>query len=158
MVTVTARRRSPTNQRDWLWAAIGFVVICGFTYLFTRLSLDNVPGITRRRNGDCCNTEFVNNGWWMAMGGLIVPIWWVTRCQVWAAIPAVAVPTYASFYIASTTIDRYVESGWGDGLESLAYVGSIGHGLLFSIAAAIGFFSWRRRHPREKGKGSVKPD
>ena len=36
---------------------------------------------------------------------------------VWLAVPAVVIPTYATFHIANTVIDRYQESGWGDGLE-----------------------------------------
>jgi len=144
-VTDVAHPQSISLRQDWVRAAIGLVVICGLTYLFTRLSLDNVSGATRRRNGTCCNTEFVHGEWWLPMIGLVVPIWWVTRMMVWASIPAFAMPTYATFYVADTTVNRYVESGWGDGLESLAYVGSVIHGLLFAVAAAIGVLSWRRR-------------
>lgn len=79
------------------------------------------------------------------MVGLGVPIWWVTRAQVWAALPAVVIPTYASFHIASTVVDRYLDSGWGDGLESLSYVINIGHAFVFAVAAAVGAFSWRSR-------------
>ncbi len=141
---MTAASRSAERQ-SWLRAGIGLAVICVLSYLLTRLSLDSVPGVTRRANGDCCNTEFVNNGWWLAMVGLGVPVWWVTRTLPWLAIPAVVIPTYATFHVASTVIDRYLDSGWGDGLEVLSYVVSLGHALVFLVAAAIGIFSWRRR-------------
>lgn len=68
-----------------------------------------------------------------------------TRALVWAAVTAVAIATHASFRIASTVVHRYLDSGWGDGLESLAYVISIGHALVFAVAAAVGTFSWRGR-------------
>lgn len=156
-MSITAESASRARQRDWLYAGIGLVVICVAAYAFTRLSLDNVNGVTRRRNGDCCNTEFVNNQWWLPMFALALPIWWVTRSVVWAAIPAIAVPTFASFHVADTTVNRYVQSGWGDGLESLAYVGTIVHGFLFVLAAVIGIFSWRRRQRRAKTTYTEQP-
>lgn len=147
-VSIRGDPAPPKDQRDWLHAAIGLVILCVAAYLLTRLSLDNVAGVTRRRNGDCCDTEFANGEWWMPMFALALPIWWVTRSVPWAAIPATAIATYASFHIADTTVNRYVDSGWGDGLESLAYVGTAVHGLVFGLAALIGVVSWRHRQRR----------
>lgn len=124
---------------------IGLVVICVVTYACTRLSLDHVPGATKRANGSCCNTNFVNGGWWLTLAVVVIPIVWVAMFSRLAALVAVAVPTYATFHIASTTIHRYQVTGWGDGLEGLSYIASLIHLLMFMFAAAIGYFFWRRR-------------
>ncbi len=134
------------QQRDWVQVGVALLIICLATYAFTRLSLDNVPGATKRPNGTCCDTEFVNGRWWLGMAVLAIPIWWVTRLSLWAALPALALPTYATFHIASTTIQRYHDTGWDDGLEIFSYVGSILHLAVFLIAAGVGAYSWRRRH------------
>lgn len=149
-MAVTEQPATAPLQRRWIEAGIGLLVICVVTYVMTGLSLDNVPGVTKRRNGTCCHTEFVNDTWWLALAVVAVPIWWVTRSALWAGFVAVAVPTYATFYIASTTIDRYLDSGWGDGLEVLAYVGSVMHLCLFLVAATIGVWSWRRRRRQRR--------
>jgi nicotinamide riboside transporter PnuC len=79
-----------------------------------------------------------------------IPIAWVTRLSLWAALIALAVPTYATFYIAATTIHRYQNSQWADGLEVLSYIGSLLHLVIFLVAAAVGVFLWRRRRRRQK--------
>lgn len=79
------------------------------------------------------------------MVGLSIPIWWLTRTTgTWVGVLAVLVPTYATFHIASTVVDRYAQLGWSDGLEYFAYVISVGHTLVYAVAAAIGTLHWRR--------------
>lgn len=141
------------SKRDWIEVGVGLLVICVVTYVFTRLSLDNVPGATRRRNGSCCNTHFVNGGWWLMLGVLAIPICWVSRLSRWAGLVALAVPTYATFHIAGVTVHRYQVTGWGDGLEGLSYIGSTMQLLLFLVADVIGLFLWRRR----TGRGVRRP-
>ncbi len=157
MSTRATPETTSADPAPWVRASLGLVVVCVLTYALTRLSLDHPPGVTRRPNGGCCDTEFVNNDWWTSLAVLAVPIWWVARCLPWAAIPAFVVPTYASFHIASTVVHRYQVSGWGDGLEVFAYVGGIAHGIVFACAAAIGIFSWRRRRRRRPRDASA-PD
>lgn len=128
---------------------MGLIVLCVLTYVLTRLSLDNVPGVTERTTGPlrdrCCDTTFVNNGWWYAMVALCAPIWWLTRTVAWVAALAVVVPTYATFHVANTVVDRYAQSGWGDGLEALSYVISLVHAAVFLSVAASGILWWRHR-------------
>jgi hypothetical protein len=148
-VTVPATHATTaTSRRDWISIGVGLLVVCLVTYALTRLSLDNVAGATRRRNGDCCNTSFVNDGWWLMLTVVAIPIAWVTRLSLWAALIALAIPTYATFYIATTTIHRYESSGWGDGLEVFSYIGSLLHLVIFLVAAAVGLFLWRSRRRR----------
>jgi cobalamin synthase len=147
-VAATTAASTSNDRQNWLYAGLALLVICAVSYVFTWLSLDSVSGVTRRRDGSCCKTEFVNGDWWMWLFALALPVGAVARWVPWAGIVAVAVPTYASFYIANTTANRYVESAWGDGLESLGYVGSFVHGLIFAYAAVIGTRLWRRRRSR----------
>jgi hypothetical protein len=144
---VTTSTESPEAPKAGTWAVpvVGLLVICVVTFVLTWLSLDNVTGATRRPNGGCCDTSFVNSGWWLALAVAAVPIAWVWMHSRLAGLLAVVIPTYATFYIASTTIQRYQDSGWGDGLEVLSYVGSIMHLMLFLVAATVGYFVWRRR-------------
>jgi hypothetical protein len=144
-VTVETTAVTALAKRDWIAVGVGLLVIAVVTYALTRLSLDNVPGATRRPNGSCCDTNFVNTGWWLTLGVLAIPIGWTGRYSLWAALAALAIPTYATFYIATTTIHRYQDSGWGDGLEVLSYIGSSLHLLLYLLAAAVGAVLWRRR-------------
>jgi hypothetical protein len=130
-------------------AVLTLVVVCVATFLLTRLSLDNVPGVTRRPNGSCCNTAFVNGNWWQALLVMAVPIWVAARTHWWAGLLALAVPTYATFYIANTTINRYTDSGWGDGLEIFSYVGSVVHLIAFLVAYGYGSLVNRRRRQRQ---------
>jgi hypothetical protein len=137
------------SRRNWISVGVGLLVICIVTYALTRLSLDNVAGATRRPNGSCCDTNFVNSGWWLMLAVVALPIAWVTRLSLPAALIALAIPTYATFYIAATTIHRYQQSGWADGLEVLSYIGSLLHLVVYLVAAAVGLFLWRRRRRRQ---------
>jgi hypothetical protein len=132
-----------------LTAVLTLVVVCVAAFLLTRLSLDNVPGVTRRPNGSCCNTDFVNGNWWRAFLVLAIPIWVAARTYWWAGLLTLAVPTYATFYIANTTTNRYTDSGWGDGLEIFTYVGSVVHLIAFLVAYGYGSLAYRRRRQRQ---------
>ena len=146
-------RLDSTARQRWWQAGVGLVVVCVLTYALTRLSLDNVPGVTERTTGPvgerCCDTTFVNDGWWYAMLMLCVPIWWLTRTVEWVAALAAVVPTYATFHVANTVVDRYARSGSSDGLEVFSYAISFGHAVFFVSVAASGIL--RRRHPRNPG-------
>jgi hypothetical protein len=128
---------------------VTLVVVCVVTFQLTRLSLDNVPGVTRRPNGSCCETTFVNGNWWQALLVLAIPIWAAARIYWLAGLLALAVPTYATFYIANTTTNRYTNSGWGDGLEIFTYVGSAVHLIAFLVAYGYGLLAYRRRRQRQ---------
>jgi hypothetical protein len=130
-------------------AALTLVFVCVVTFLLTRLSLDNVPGVTRRPNGSCCSTTFVNGGWWQAFIVLVIPIWVAARPYSWAGLLALAVPTCATFYIANETTNRYINSGWGDGLRIFNYVGSTVHLVAFLAACGYGSLAYRRRRRRQ---------
>ena len=142
-------------RQDWLSAAAGLVGVCVLTYVLTRLSLDNVAGVIERTTGPvgdrCCDTSFVNSGWWYAMVVLCAPIWWLSRARWWMALLAAVVPTYATFHVAHTVVDRYARTGWGDGLEVFSYVISAVHAACFVAAAAIGILWYRMQRRRGHG-------
>ena len=141
---------APTRSgRNDLIAAVTLVVVCVVTFQLTRLSLDDVPGVTRRPNGSCCETAFVNGNWWQALLVLAIPIWVAARIYWVAGLLALAVPTYATFYIANTTTNRYTNSGWGDGLEIFTYVGSAVQLIAFLVAYGYGLLAYRRRRQRQ---------
>lgn len=155
MATTVHARRAP-DRGDWVKVGVGLLVICVGSYVLTRLSLDAVPGVIRHGRR-CCSTDFVNEGPWLWLGVMVVAIWWVTRYSLPAALLAVAVPTYATFHIATTIVQRYDDTGSGDGLEVLSYVVSIVHLLLFAAAAGVGVLAWRRRQraARTTGEGEA---
>lgn len=132
---------------------VGLLLVCAVTYVLTRLSLDNVAGVTRRRDGSCCNTSFVNSNWWAALAVLAVPIGWLAWKSWWVGLVALAIPTYASFHIAAVTIHRYQVTGWGDGLEVLSYIGTGMHLIIFAVAEGLGIYvaaRGRRRRLRKR--------
>lgn len=137
-------------RRSLVVIGVGLLLVLAVTYLLTRLSLDNVAGATRRRNGSCCNTSFVNDNWWAALAVLAVPICWLAWKSWWAGLVALAIPTYASFHIATVTIHRYLVTGWGDGLEVLSYIGTGMHLVIFSVAEGLGVLVAARRRRRRR--------
>lgn len=98
---------------------------------FTRLSLTNVDGEVYLGEGSY-ETEFVNMEWWWATFLLVIPIFFGAWAGVWTAPFAVVVSTAAVYHIADTNVERYVASGWADGLET-------GFGVLFVVVEAVLF-------------------
>lgn len=137
-----------TVKRSRTEACLGLVVVSVLSYVAVRLSLDDVAGATRRPNGSCCDTEFVNGWVWPWVLVIALPILWVAGRQPVLGLLAAAIASYASFHIVSVGIDRYLESGWGDGLESLGYIGSAAHAIVFALAAGLGYVWWRHRRSK----------
>ncbi len=143
-------------KRDWTMAGVGLVVVSVVSYAAVRLSLDDVAGATRRPNGSCCDTEFVHGWVWPWMLAIALPIFVIARWQPVLGLLAAAIASYASFHIVSVGIDRYLDSGWGDGLEILGYIGSAVHAFAFALAAGLGYVWWRRR--RSKHAQLLRPE
>lgn len=132
-VSTTTEQRGSAG-RPWIWAV---AAVC-LAALLVVLSLADVPGATRRANGSCCRTEFVNGPWWTACFALVVPIVLAARGSKLAGLAAALAGAAAVFFIADTVVNRYVESGWGDGLESLGYVYAMVQSVVFFLAVPLG--------------------
>ena len=92
----------------------------------------------------------MNSDWWLAAYLLAVPVFVVAhrypRLAVIGAV-IVAVPQWATAHIYFT---RFVETGWGDGLEGLAYFDAALRTVLFAGAAALGVHVQKRSAPQSR--------
>jgi len=131
-------------KRALVWTLVTVAGACAVAYL----ALADVAGVTRVA-GSTYETEFVNGGWWNLGFALAVPVYLATRASYWFAPAAVLIATVAQLYIADTVVERYLESGWGDGLESLSYAWAIAMGVFFALAAVGGVVVTHVRRRRE---------
>jgi hypothetical protein len=88
-------------------------------------------------------TEFANPVWWWAGFLLVVPVYMVSRRHPRAAVVCVIVALAPQFALPTIVIDRYADTGWGDGLEGSGYVAPVLMTLLFAVAAAFGYSAGR---------------
>jgi hypothetical protein len=138
---MTTTLTSPT--RPMRPAVIGAVLTMAAAGLLTYLALHNPPGAIPLGNNDY-DTQFVNDRWITASLLLAVPIFLVSRWSGWLGAATVLVAGGLQMVIAEVTVDRYVSSGWSDGLEAFAYVYGLAEALLFAVAAVVGWVLGRR--------------
>jgi hypothetical protein len=91
----------------------------------------------------------VNNGWWSAAYLLALPVFLIARESPLLAAAGVLIASVPQCVSAHIIVGRFVEAGWGDGLEGLAYVWAAMMTLVFVVAAVLGVFVTRRArsHP-----------
>jgi hypothetical protein len=144
-MTITAT--PPTAPRSWKRPALGALLTSATAAGLTFLALRNPPGAIPLGN-DNYDTQFVNDAWVTASLLLAVPIFlisWVSgRLGVLAALTA----GFCQFVIAEVTVQRYVDSGWSDGLEGLAYLYAFFVAAGFLVVALVAWFFGRRRRAR----------
>ena len=115
------------------------------------LALDRASGVTLRSPGDCCDTEFID-GPTLQLGWLALPLLAVAAyLSVRPAVLGLAGVVLADVLAAAETVDRYADSGWGDGLEVFAFLHPILMAVGGSVAILVGWLvrtSRRRPGPR----------
>jgi hypothetical protein len=137
--------RTPAHRR---WgSAAATVLTAGAAALLTYLALHNPPGVMAQ-GGDDYAVEFTNGPWDTLGLLLVVPIFLIGFRSVWSGLAAAAACGLAQFVLAGVTVERYVASGWSDGLEGLAYLAALLVSGLFVGAALLGFGLGRRRRRR----------
>ncbi|SFP96630.1 hypothetical protein SAMN05660464_0328 [Geodermatophilus dictyosporus] len=90
--------------------------------------------------GDSYRTEFVSGWWWLAFLLAPVPALAGRRRPVVARVLVLAL-VGPQFVTAVVCVTRYRESGFGEGLEALAFL----HPLLLTAVAAVLVAALRRR-------------
>ena len=110
----------------------------------SRLALDRAGGVTRP-GGRCCETEFIDtavlNASWLLVPVLAIAAVFSVRVA-FVGLVGVAVP---QFWAMKVTGDRYVESGWSQGLEVLGYLFPIGLIAVAVLCMSAGWHIGRRR-------------
>jgi len=87
----------------------------------------------------------MNFGWWWAICVLAVPVYFVARSYPRLAVVAFLTPVVPLCASAHIFFIRFGETGWGDGLEGLAYIYAGLATLTFAGVATWGFIAGRRR-------------
>ncbi len=90
----------------------------------------------------------MNFGWWWAAYLLAVPVFLASRRYPRLAVVAVLIASVPQWATAHIYFVRFSDSGWGDGLESFAYVYAVSMTLLFAGAATLGAVTGHRRQLR----------
>lgn len=116
-----------------LWS----VVTVAAAPLGAYFALAGVDGVTHTA-GSSSETEFVNGGIWMAAFLLVVPVYLAARASFFVAPAVVLAASWPQFHVARAVIERYHESGWGTGLESLNEVQAGFMAAAFVLAALLG--------------------
>lgn len=124
------------------------------------VALDLAAGVTRPR-GRCCETEFIDASTlrflWLLHPVLALAAVWSWRLAL-LGVPGVAVPQWLAM---GKVMDRYAESGWGDGLEVFGYLVPIQTAFIGAVPVLVGALvdgGVRRRRNRDalrqQGDGS----
>ena len=114
--------------------------------VIARLALDRASGVTRP-GGRCCETEFIDgavlNASWLLVPVLAIAAAFSVRLAL-TGLVGVAVPQFWAMKVAG---DRYVESGWSQGLEVLGYLFPVG---LMAVAVLCMSLGWHIARPRRQ--------
>jgi len=112
------------------------------------VALDQALGERVRPDGSCCDVEFIDYGLlqlaWLLFPVLGVAAWFSARVAL-VGILGMVVPQWLA---QNEVVERYDQSGWGDGLEVLGYVIPIGVLVLGAVTVLVGWLVGRsrRRH------------
>lgn len=117
----------------------------------TALALAVASGVTHR-GGDSYDTEFISSPVYLLAAAASVVLagaaaWWSWRWAVGGLVLAVAGLVWGG----TVTVDRYADSGWGDGLEVLVYVVPFGAAVVGLVAIALTALLGRRARVRAVG-------
>ena len=130
--------------------SLSAVLLCTAASVGTAIAaLDLASGVTRTRGG-CCETEFID-GTTLHLLWLLYPViaaagYWSWRTAL-LGVAGVALPQWLAM---NEVMDRYAESGWGDGLEVLGYLLPIQVAVLASGAVLVGALVGRRRRAQDQ--------
>ncbi|MEU4333926.1 hypothetical protein AB0F59_04795 [Micromonospora lupini] len=139
------RPARPAGRRNLSPAGLAPLCVLLISTALVVLALQTATGVTYL-GGTSYETEFANPTWWMAGFFLFLPIYLVSyRYPKHAAISVVAA-LVPQFVLPTVVVHRYVDGGWGDGLESLGYVAPILMTPMFAATAA--FAAWHGRRNR----------
>ena len=101
------------------------------------VALDLASGVTRPR-GRCCRTEFIDTRTlgrlWLLYPLLALAAAWSWRLAL-LGVPALALPQWLAM---NEVMDRYTDSGWGDGLEVLGYLFPIQVAVIGALSVLLG--------------------
>ena len=141
-------------RRQHLVPLLLVVLVAVASSVVAVVALDLAAGVTRPR-GRCCKTEFIDTptlGWlWLLYPLVALAAAWSWRLAL-LAVPGIAVPQWLAMDVV---MDRYAESGWGDGLEVLGYAVPVVAAVIGVVSVWVGssvpatFVGWRS--PRASG-------
>ncbi len=119
--------------------------VTGAAAVLAAVSLATASGVTQVSRWDF-DTEFADPLWWNLGWLLVVPVFFVARAWRdvgWLLLSGLC-PAVPQFVIAAVVVRRYADTGWGDGLEYLAYAQAAVMTLAFLLAALLGYLGARR--------------
>lgn len=124
-------------RRQHLVPLLLVVLVAAASTAVALVALDLASGVTRPR-GRCCQTEFIDTrtlGWlWLLYPLVALAAAWSWRLAL-LGVPGLAVPQWLAI---NAVMDRYDESGWGDGLEVLGYLLPIQTAVIGTVAVMVG--------------------
>jgi hypothetical protein len=137
--------RLPPRHRVALVLAL-LATLASFAVVVAALGL--ADGEEVRRNGLCCDVELLDYTV-LQLTWLIFPLvagaaWFSGRVAPLAVL-GMAVPQW---FAAHEVVARYQRSGWGDGLEVLAYAVPLGVLVLAAVVALVAALVGRARRAR----------
>lgn len=138
---------SQTNQTPDTIAATLTVITAAASVIVGWVSLSTAPGVTALGDGEF-STEFANAGamawaWWLPIAAAASAYCAGAR---WGLATAAAA-TVPQIVVAAIVVNRYAASGFGDGLEVLAYLLPIGVFCCGAALAGIGLLLRRLSGP-----------
>jgi len=138
-------RRPLPRLRSGLAAGLSWVAVTLVgSVVIGLVGLAAARGVTRIGRSSY-ETEFIHPTTSAVLLLLVLPALlagWSTGRLVVPAVLAAAVPQW---FVAGEVVERYQESGWGDGLEVFAYLTPVWVGLLCALAASLGWLVGRNR-------------
>jgi len=140
-----ARQAGRHNLGPAGWSLLGVFLI---STVLVVLSLQTATGVTYL-GGTSYETEFMNSTWGQAGFLLFVPIFLLSRRHPKQAAISVIAAIVPQFALPTIVVYRYIDGGWGSGLEFLAYLMPILMLPLFAAAAAAGAWLGRRKQRRQ---------
>ena len=136
-----------SSRRHLVALGVAFLVTVASTGIVL-VALDLASGEQVRRDGTCCDVEFLDHGV-LQLTWLLFPVvglaGWLSVRGALVAVLGLTVPQWLA---QNEVVGRYDRSGWGDGLEVLGYAVPLGVLVLSLVMVAVGGLLGRARRAR----------
>jgi hypothetical protein len=121
-----------TTMSGFAWAAVS----TAGSYAVGAAALEAASGVTRVSGADY-NTEFIDGRTNALAFALLVGVYLAARHNLWTGLAATAGLVAGEWWAMGVCMQRYMDRGWGDGLEVLGYAYPVLLGLLGLLLTGV---------------------
>jgi hypothetical protein len=133
-MTTTANRRPPTaaDGATWIRGAGWAAGATAGSYAVGAWALAAASGVTHL-SGSSYSTEFIDGRTNLLAVALLACVYLAARQNLWTGLAATAGLVAGQWWAMAICVQRYSDSGWGDGLEVLGF----GYPILLGLVGLV---------------------